>query len=351
MDVKITRVTTPLVLGEGPHWDERTKSLYFVDIDESTIHKYTPETDVHTYAKVGDKEVSIIIPVENEVNKYLITYGCSLATVMWDGVSETVSDLCIVQTLDRYPQIRINDGKTSPSGVLFAEDNNAKTLLDGISISNGLAWSLDEKEFYYIDSLTSEVAAFDYDKKNITISNRRTIFDLKKNNIEGLPDGMTIDTDGNLWIACYLGGQVLKVDPKTGTLLNSIKFNAPCITSVAFGGTNMEDLYVTSAHNILSEEEFKAKPDSGCLFKITGTGSKGIAGEVVNEILHIKTTTLSSGSSASSDLSVPAAIGRTCYLCKQENRKRYKTANCNMYDKAYCKEYEGKRFIIRASQK
>lgn len=53
MDVKITRVTTPLVLGEGPHWDERTKSLYFVDIDESTIHKYTPETDVHTYAKVG----------------------------------------------------------------------------------------------------------------------------------------------------------------------------------------------------------------------------------------------------------------------------------------------------------
>ncbi|XKL61909.1 hypothetical protein PGB90_001743 [Kerria lacca] len=303
MDVKITRVTTPLVLGEGPHWDERTKSLYFVDIDESTIHKYTPETDVHTYAKVGDKEVSIIIPVENEVNKYLITYGCSLATVMWDGVSETVSDLCIVQTLDRYPQIRINDGKTSPSGVLFAgtmfrnfrtdkecpkvghlyaiEDNNAKTLLDGISISNGLAWSLDEKEFYYIDSLTSEVAAFDYDKKNITISNRRTIFDLKKNNIEGLPDGMTIDTDGNLWIACYLGGQVLKVDPKTGTLLNSIKFNAPCITSVAFGGTNMEDLYVTSAHNILSEEEFKAKPDSGCLFKITGTGSKGIAGVAI----------------------------------------------------------------------
>lgn len=107
-------------------------------------------------------------------------------------------------------------------------------------------------------------------------ANQRTVIDWKKHNIDGLPDGMTIDTDGNLWIACFDGSQVIKVDPVAGNVLQSIPIPALQVTSVAFGGKNLNELYVTSASmNIRSEQ----KPPCGAVFKVTGLGVKGYAGD------------------------------------------------------------------------
>lgn len=113
--------------------------------------------------------------------------------------------------------------------------------------------------------------------ENIFFSgNRRIAFDFKKNNVEGLPDGMTIDTDGNLWIACFDGSQVIKVDPVKGELLQQVPIPALQVTSVAFGGKNLDELYVTSASMNIKYEQ---KPPCGAVFKVTGLGVKGFAGD------------------------------------------------------------------------
>lgn len=128
---------------------------------------------------------------------------------------------------------------------------------------------------------------------------------MKENNVEGFPDGMTIDTDGNLWVACYEGSrvilqfysyqinsfstytrsiwyfffsQVIKINPKSGTLLSTINLPTENITSVAFGGKNLEDLYVTSARFETFKKLGKNDPKAGSVFKIRGTGSRGYPG-------------------------------------------------------------------------
>ncbi|KAK9298960.1 hypothetical protein QLX08_007876 [Tetragonisca angustula] len=127
-----------------------------------------------------------------------------------------------------------------------------------------------------LGSLYSLVWAYNYNSETGTISNKKIVFDLQKNDISGIPDGMTIDTNGNLWVAVYSGGSVLNINPQTGELLRSIKFNdAKNITSVAFGGPNLDILYVTSASMGLDENQLKEQPHAGYLFAVKGLGARG----------------------------------------------------------------------------
>ena len=96
--------------------------------------------------------------------------------------------------------------------------------VEGVDISNGLEWSLDGKKMYYIDSLTLKIDSFDFDIETGNISNRRTVFDLKENEIKGFPDGMTICDKGHLWVACFGGSQVLKFIQFYSILLNFTPF-------------------------------------------------------------------------------------------------------------------------------
>ena len=96
--------------------------------------------------------------------------------------------------------------------------------VEGVDISNGLEWSLDGKKMYYIDSLTLKIDSFDFDIETGNISNRRTVFDLKENEIKGFPDGMTICDKGHLWVACFGGSQVLKFIQFYSILLNFTQF-------------------------------------------------------------------------------------------------------------------------------
>ena len=98
--------------------------------------------------------------------------------------------------------------------------------VEGVDISNGLEWSLDGKKMYYIDSLTLKIDSFDFDIETGNISNRRTVFDLKENEIKGFPDGMTICDKGHLWVACFGGSQVLNFTELNSTLLNSTQIHS-----------------------------------------------------------------------------------------------------------------------------
>ncbi|CAH0557444.1 unnamed protein product [Brassicogethes aeneus] len=299
----VERVVDSVHLGEGPHWDVSTQSLYFVDIFGKAIHKYVPSTKKHTKAVIGSGHVSLIVPVEGQKDKFLISIGRKLAVVTWDGESDKVSKTEEITEVDNKPDTldnRFNDGKCDPSGRLWAgtmggEPENgavkrekgalfslvkgqAKQHLSKIGISNGLAWTTDNKTMYYIDSHKGYLEQFDFDIVNGTISNSRNVFTLSKHGVDGVLDGMCIDTDGNLWVAIFNGYRVIKIDPrKPETLLQTVEIPAKQVnktTSVAFGGPNLDELYVTSASFTVNGVELPP-PDHGATFRVTGLGVKG----------------------------------------------------------------------------
>ncbi|KAF2895407.1 hypothetical protein ILUMI_10767 [Ignelater luminosus] len=298
----IERVSESRLVSESPHWDVETQSLYYIDSFGKSIHKYTPSTNLHAKATIG--HVSFIIPVEGKPNQFVTAIDHEFQLITWDGISDTVSNVQKIAEVDNQPGLegnRINDGKADPTGRLWAgtvcfdivtcvntphrgilysidKDRQVKSHVSKVSMSNGLAWNASLKKFYYIDSVEKRVDEFDFDAESGTIKNRKPLFTLEKHNINGLPDGQTIDADGNLWVALFGGSKVIKIDSRNPeTLLDTIELPVPQVTSVAFGGANLDELYVTTA-NIPNVADDVLPPESGCVFRITGLGVKGFPG-------------------------------------------------------------------------
>lgn len=306
MAPKVERVTDIPILqagavGEGPHWDVETQSLYFIDVFGKNIHKYVPSTGQHTSATLG-KVPSIIIPVKGKQNQFVVGSGNEIDIVTWDGVSEKVSKIEKIVEM-KQTDSRLNDGKIDPKGRLWIgsigpqlpsgffgsengflysiEKGKVSTHEAGISCSNGLTWNEELKQFYYIDSgkeTKGTVDVFDYDVEKGTIANRRTLFTLTKHLDGGLMvlDGMTIDKDGNLWAAVFGANCILKIDPrKPETLLQKVDIPATETTSVAWGGKDLDVLYVTSG-NVEFEGIELTPGEHGAIFKVTGLGTSGL---------------------------------------------------------------------------
>ena len=262
-------------LGEGPVWDAKSQTLYWIDILEKRIYAGT-ELLVQL-----DQFIGCLAPRPNGNLLIALSGG--------DGISSFVelqpdsSQQTVLATLSESANTRFNDGKCDPAGRFIAGtmDVNEKDpigsvysfdgkqvtkLFSGVTISNGLTWSPDHRTFYYIDTPTRKVQAFDYDIATGQITNPRTAIQVPDS--LGWPDGMTSDTDGNLWIALWGGAQVTKWNPHTGQLLEQIPVPALQTSSCIFGGKDMNELFITSARKGLSEADLKKYPLSGGLFKV-----------------------------------------------------------------------------------
>jgi len=266
------------ILGEGPAWDSKTQTLYWVSILEKRIYAGT-----QILAEL-DEFVGCLAPRKN--GHLILGTRFSFADLDPD-----TGQLTVLSSLDsELPTNRLNDGKCDPAGRFLAgtmdmnekdptaalysfDGKNTTRLLDKVTISNGLAWSPDQKIFYYIDTPTREVKAFDYDVRSGQIANPRVA--IRVGESLGWPDGMTSDTDGNLWIAMWGGAQVTKWNPNTGELLEKIPVPALQSSACVFGGKDMNELYITSARVGMSEEALKKYPLSGGLFKV-GTKIEGM---------------------------------------------------------------------------
>ncbi|KAL1137640.1 hypothetical protein AAG570_009336, partial [Ranatra chinensis] len=296
----IKQISEPHLHGEGPHWSINEQALYYVDIARFTIHRYEPNNNNHTSLALN-KPVSVIIPL-NAKDKFVIGYGKSISTLTWDGASPIYKLEEHVEVDKDKPANRFNDGKADVLGNLwigtmgnekagvvemnqgslykFSKDCNVRKFISPVSISNGIAWNKANTLMYYIDSPTRRIDVFNFDANKGNISNRRVLFDFEKNGILGVPDGMTIDNNDNLWIACWGGSKVIQVSGR-GKLLRSIELPVERVTSVAFGGNNLSTLYVTTMKAGLSSEKQSRQPNAGALFAIehlgiTGTPSKPI---------------------------------------------------------------------------
>ncbi|KAG6453937.1 hypothetical protein O3G_MSEX008390 [Manduca sexta] len=295
MSPQVEAVTKPVWLGEGPHWDSEERALYFVSIFDNSVHKYVPDTDKHTSAKL-DGMPTFIIPVDGKRNHFVVGLNRKVVEIEWSGEMNAAKVVKTVAEVDQdNPKNRFNDAKADPRGRLFAgtmgyeyepgkfhlkkgslyrfeADGSAHKLCDNIDISNGLCWDLHEKAFYFADSFEYAIRRYDYDVDTGDISNPTIVFKYKDHGLDGIVDGMTIDTDGNLWVANFDNYQVIKIDPRGGKLLQKVPIPALQVTSATFGGPNLDILYVTSASMNRGEEQ---KPPCGSTFKVTGLGVKG----------------------------------------------------------------------------
>ncbi|XP_058886332.1 regucalcin-like isoform X1 [Acipenser ruthenus] len=277
-------------IGESPVWEEKEGTLLYVDVSGQKVCRWNPDTN-HIQSIQTDAYVGSVVPRRS--GGYVIGVGTRFAAVDWE--TQTIKTIAHVDK-DKSNN-RFNDGKVDPAGRFFAgtmgmevrpaelergqgslytlnTDHSVRKHFDQVDISNGLDWSLDHNTFYYIDSLSFSVDAFDYDLQTGSLSNRRVLYKLEKD--EGIPDGMSIDTEGRLWVACYNGGRVLRIDPATGKRIETVKLPVDKTTSLCFGGKDYSELYVTSACEGMDDAWTARQPEAGGIFKISGLGVKGM---------------------------------------------------------------------------
>ncbi len=261
-------------LGEGPLWDEREGVLYWVDITGEALHKTDPRTGEDTS-----------FPLGQPVGTVVLREGGGVLLALRDGFAaydlETRNLSPIADPEVHLPGNRFNDGKCDPAGRFWAgtmafsaeagagslyrldPDLTVHKMLGGITISNGLVWRSDHRTMYYIDSVPRTVSAFDYDSVSGGIRGRRIVIQVPEG--MGVPDGMAIDAEDKLWIAHYGGGCVRRWDPQRAEILETIPVPASNVTACAFGGPELETLYITTAGGN-DPERLKTEPQAGCLF-------------------------------------------------------------------------------------
>jgi sugar lactone lactonase YvrE len=136
-------------------------------------------------------------------------------------------------------------------------------LLEGVSISNGLAWSPDERTLYFVDTWTRSIDAFDYDIVAGDIANRRRFAQLAP---DDSADGITVDTEGHVWAAFYRGGAVRRYAPD-GRLAATLELPVSAVTSCIFGGPDLADLYITTGRHGLAADQLELEPHAGAVFR------------------------------------------------------------------------------------
>ncbi|MCY9697824.1 SMP-30/gluconolactonase/LRE family protein [Paenibacillus alginolyticus] len=270
-------------LAEGPCWNAEQRLLYWVDIIGKKFGRFDPETGLNEDFPVGEYVGAVVCAGENEV-----VLATQSGFQRYQMQQRKLAPL--VDPESHLPGNRFNDGKCDASGRFWAgtmeiiekeatgslyvleTDQSYRKVYGGVGVSNGIAWSLDEKVMYYIDSMKKLVLAFEYEAVKGEISNPRILIDFR--NEQGFPDGMTIDEEGMLWIAHWDGWQVSRWNPKTAQKIDSIAIPAAKVTSCIFGGDELDTLYVTTARKGLQEDQAGDQPHAGGIFAVK-PGVKG----------------------------------------------------------------------------
>ncbi|NMC79141.1 MAG: SMP-30/gluconolactonase/LRE family protein [Chloroflexi bacterium] len=252
MDIRLI-ANYDCITGEGPLWHPLEKRLYWADINTARIFRYDPASDKHEQVSSGEHLGGFTIQADGK----LLLFGRNGSVRTWqEGVIETIVDHiegeegCTFNDVIADPKGRVFCGTLPGKGHLGSLyrldlDGSVTRLFGGIGCSNGMGFTADLKQMYYTDSTAGKIYVFDYDVESGALSNRRDLVsvDIKT---EGLPDGLTVDTDGNIWSARWDGNSVFKFAPD-GTQLDRIYFTARKCSSVTFGGDDLMDMYVTTA--------------------------------------------------------------------------------------------------------
>ncbi len=260
-------------LAEGPVWDDVNGRLVWVDVVGRAVHFYDPAIGVDTFIEL-DEMPGVALPCVS--GGLVLAIGSGFALLHPDGRLERILEI------PQGPQpTRMNDGNCDAAGRLWAgtittrdaanagalyrldPDLAVTVVIKPVSESNGIDWSPDDRLMYYVDSRERRVDMFDFDVDTGAVVNRRPFVAIDDGDV--LPDGLTVDAEGCVWVACWNGAAVRRFTPK-GLVDRVIDFPTREITSCTFGGDDLADLYVTSARDGLTPAQLSREPEAGAVF-------------------------------------------------------------------------------------
>lgn len=261
-------------LGESVVWDERLQMLRWVNIHQGEVWSWHTGTGQQTTVTLGQRVGAIAMRETGDLVVALSSGFCFLDN---DGRMEP-----IVEVERDLPTTRLNDGRADPAGrfvcggmnegspqtpisavYALGPDRSLSSLFGGVACSNSTCWSPDGKTMYFTDMPSREIVAFDYDLSSGTVSNKRVFADLKGE--PGLADGSTVDADGYLWNAQWGGGKLVRYAPD-GSVDREISLPVTNPTCLAFGGPELDILFITSAWFGLGPESHALEPSAGGIF-------------------------------------------------------------------------------------
>jgi sugar lactone lactonase YvrE len=257
-------------LGECPRWDAAARRLLWVDIEGRELHVFDPDSGVDRSVRVWSRIGSASWTTSEGTVLVALAERLALLSLADESLS----------TLAEIPHaghMRLNDGACDPAGrfwvgsMALAEtpgaaalyrfaDRSLESMVDGVTLSNGLGWSPDGTRMYYVDSPTYRIDVFDYDVAAGTAANRRPFVELER--AEGIPDGVAVDDEGGVWLALW-GGSCVRRYSSAGGLEEVVDVPAAHVTACCFGGDDGRSLFITSA-----------EPD-GRLFVVENAGVSG----------------------------------------------------------------------------
>lgn len=261
-------------LGEGPVWIPETKALYWVDINDKAVYRYQPVSG-HLHKIETEKQVT-----------FLAFSASGLQIVGTDeglGVWHEGDIRILADNVAYRPAERFNDAAVDPYGRLWAGtksdamnnhlfcmdlDGSVRIAQDGLGISNGIGWSIDHTRMYLVDSAIDTIYVYDYDGASGQIAHRRVFFQPEAG--FGTPDGLTVDSEGFIWCAFWNGWKVARINP-AGKVVQVVDVPAQNATSCTFGGDDLQDLYITTAIDVLTESQLDDQPDAGGIFRVSLT--------------------------------------------------------------------------------
>jgi sugar lactone lactonase YvrE len=262
-------------LGEGPLWDGRAQRLYWVDITAKRVHRFDPATGLDEAFDAGQPVGALGL---REAGDLVLAVEKGFALLDPDAGEPRM--LAAVEQDD--PGTRMNDGACDAAGRFWAgtmaydsrpgggnlyrldPDGTVARVIAACSISNGLDWSHDGRVLYYIDSPTQAIDAFDFEVRRGELGERHRVVEIPAE--EGMPDGMTVDAEGFIWVALWGGGCVRRYHPD-GRLDRLLRLPVSQVTSCTFGGPDLGDLYITTAAHQLPAERLRREPHAGGLFR------------------------------------------------------------------------------------
>lgn len=262
-------------LCEGPCWEERTGTLVWVDILAGAVHVVDPRTAEHSTHPL-QMPVGAVAPRRRGGWVAAVERGFLFLDDAWQPTG------AVIAAPGQPPGTRFNDGACDPRGDFWAgtlaydgtprvaalyrleADGCVREVLSGVTNSNGIAWSPDGATMYYVDTGLGTVDSFDVNPVTGTVSGRATLIRITEG--DGLPDGLTVDAEGHLWLALWGGGCVRRYTP-SGALEAVVELPVALVTSVAFGGSELDELYITTARQGLTPSQQRAQPLAGSIFR------------------------------------------------------------------------------------
>ena len=242
-------------LGESACWDPAAGDFYWIDSPAGLVHRLDGSGE-HASWDVG-QPVGVVRPRAAGG----LAVGAGDGFLALDPATGAVTRLATAEP-DK-PGNRMNDGACDRAGRFYAgtmaadespgqgamhrldPDHSVTQLFTGVGISNGIGWDPDERLMYYVDSLAYRVDVFDYDAATGAISGRRALASLGKGDV--VPDGLAVDVDGGVWVAVW-GGGIIQRYGAGGQRAGVVRLPAARVTSLAFGGPDLDQLYITSAN-------------------------------------------------------------------------------------------------------